>query len=69
MTFLETQVNLIRDVLEFNKNTTILGRSPSKEEIENIKNKCKNIAVFNFNVNVSDIELIEQISKFADSYK
>ena len=67
--FLEKQVDLIRDVLEFNKRATILKISPSKEEIEDIRNKCANIKVFNFKLDVSDIELIEQISEFADTYK
>lgn len=69
MAILEEQVNLIRDVLEFNKKVTILNISPSKEDIEDIRNKCANIVVFNFKLDVSDIELVEQISEFADTYK
>lgn len=66
---LETQVNLIRDVLEFNKKVTILNISPSAEELESIRNKCSQIPTFKFDTTASDVDLIEQISAFADTYK
>ena len=68
MTKLEDQVNLIRDVLEFNKNVVTLKRPPTLE-IETIREKCAQIKVFDFNVNVSDVELIKKIAEFADTYK
>lgn len=66
---LENQVSLIKEVLEFNKKVTILKISPSPEELEDIRNKCSKITVFPFNTDVSDIDLIEQLSDFADTYK
>lgn len=66
---LETQVNLIRDVLEFNKKVTILNISPSAEELKSIRNKCSQISTFKFDTTASDIALIEQIASFADTYQ
>lgn len=67
--YLENQVKLLKEVLEFNKKVTILNHPPSSEELKKIRNICSQIAICKFDTDVSDIELIEQISIFADTYK
>lgn len=64
---LKEQVQLIEEVLEFKKRVTILKMSPSAEEFEDFRRKCKKIKVFEFDVDeLSDIELLEKISEYSD---
>lgn len=65
---LETQVEFLKNVLEFNKKTSILGETPNEEEIEHVRELCKEIKVVDFDLEADNIEFLKQISKFATKY-
>lgn len=63
------QAALIEELLEFNKKTSILKIPPSTEELKDMREKAKKVKIFKFEVDSADIEFIEQIAEFADTYK
>ena len=64
---MKEQIELMDTILKFNSQTTILGQTPTKEEIADIKAVCKKFIGYEFNTEVNDIEFIKQIADFSNS--
>ena len=60
----ETQVQLLKNVLEFNKKTSILGEKPSSDDIAKIRKICNEIEIFHLQPSEDDIKFLEQLAHF-----
>lgn len=67
MATMKNQIELLDRILKFNTQTSILGQMPTKEEIAEIKEVCKEFKGYNFNTDVDDLEFIKQLAEFGNS--
>lgn len=63
---LESQVDALKIVLNFNKKIAIFGENPSSAEIKNIKEICKNYNFFKFDFTMTDLDFLHQLADFAN---
>lgn len=69
MANMEEQVQIMDKILKFNTKISILGQKPTHEEINSIKEVCKEFKGYQFDTDVSDLDFIKQIVDFGNSFK